>query len=151
MVWRTGASDLASLTRTAGRTSPSPLTSRPSPPSWRMFRISNKHSGLWEICVCEQYVSFVNTETVYVVLGVPADEALLRPGQSRDPSIQGGGGADGATSPITLLTPSPRRSLSWQCANLIADELMTKQICTITQNNKLWDNCFYLCANLICF
>ena len=31
---------------------------------------------------------------------------------------------------------------------LIADESMTKQICTITQEYKLWDICFYLCVLL---
>ena len=30
---------------------------------------------------------------------------------------------------------------------VIADESMTKQICTITQKYKLWDNCFYLCKS----
>ena len=29
---------------------------------------------------------------------------------------------------------------------VIADESMTKQIWTITQKYKLWDNCFYLCG-----
>ena len=28
---------------------------------------------------------------------------------------------------------------------VIADESMTKQICKITQNNKLRDNCFIFC------
>ena len=28
---------------------------------------------------------------------------------------------------------------------VVADESMTKQICTITQKYKLLDNCFYLC------
>ena len=34
---------------------------------------------------------------------------------------------------------------------VIADESMTKQICTVTQKYKLWYNCFYLCKNCVGF